>query len=368
MSVEDAAEALGLASAEKLEAIEAGTKAPSRPLLLRMSQKYRRSLLNFYLAEPPRKAKRGEDFRTLPDRSAVPESMIEALTRDLSIRQSLVRAALEDEEAEPLPFVGSARVGTSHATLRQSIQKTLQFELADFRNSRTADAAFNYMRERAESAGIFVLLVGNLGSWQTAIPVEGFRGFAIADPIAPFVVINDQDARTAWSFTLLHEIVHVWLGKSGVSGVHAEQTTEKFCNDVASELLLPTEELSQLVLPRPFDVRTATDALSAFAGDRKLSRAMVAYRLYKAGAIQKAAWTSISTELERRRSAESPKKQRESDTGPDYYTVRRHRLGKALLDFTARSIDAGTLSAVKAAKVLGVKPRTVFPLLAGGRQ
>src|SRR6476619_7276740 len=122
MSLEDAAQALGLASPDKLKAIETGTKPLSRPLLLRMSQKYRRSLLNFYLAEPPLKGKRGEDFRTLPDRSAVPENVIEVLTRDLSARQSLVRTALEDEEAETLSFVGSAQSNVSRAALGQSIQ------------------------------------------------------------------------------------------------------------------------------------------------------------------------------------------------------------------------------------------------------
>ena len=44
------------------------------------------------------------------------------------------------------------------------------------------------------------------------------RGFALADEVAPFVVINHQDHRGAWSFTLLHELTHLWLGETGVSG------------------------------------------------------------------------------------------------------------------------------------------------------
>src|SRR3546814_17037769 len=64
--------------------------------------------------------------------------------------------------------------------------------------------------------------------------IDAFRGFALADPIAPFVVINDRDAKTAWSFTLLHEVAHLWIGATGVSGGHFEGSTEQFCNDVAS--------------------------------------------------------------------------------------------------------------------------------------
>jgi hypothetical protein len=50
--------------------------------------------------------------------------------------------------------------------------------------------------------------------------------------------------------------------------------------------------------------------------------------------------------------------------GPSYYIVRRHRLGDAMLDFARRYTNAGPLSPSKAAKVLGVKPRSVYPLLA----
>ena len=67
---------------------------------------------------------------------------------------------------------------------------------------------------------MFVLLKGDLGNYRTAIDVEVFRGFAIADDIAPFVVINDNDSKAAWSFTLLHELTHLLLGQTGISGGH----------------------------------------------------------------------------------------------------------------------------------------------------
>src|SRR3546814_3348390 len=101
---------------------------------------------------------------------------------------------------------------------------------------------------RSEAAWIYVLLIGNLGSHHSAIDIDAFRGFALADPIAPFVVINDRDAKTAWSFTLLHEVAHLWIGATGVSGGHFEGSTEQFCNDVASSFLLPPRELAQLAV------------------------------------------------------------------------------------------------------------------------
>jgi hypothetical protein len=42
-----------------------------------------------------------------------------------------------------------------------------------------------------------------------------FRGFALADDLAPFIVINDNDP--AHSFTLPHELVHISGSAQAVS-------------------------------------------------------------------------------------------------------------------------------------------------------
>src|SRR3546814_16750791 len=75
-----------------------------------MAKVYRRPLVSFYMSEPPARGDRGEDFRTLPDRHTEGEPLIDALVRDIRSRQAVVRAVLVDEEeATPLPFIGSMR-------------------------------------------------------------------------------------------------------------------------------------------------------------------------------------------------------------------------------------------------------------------
>ena len=49
--------------------------------------------------------------------------------------------------------------------------------------------------------------------------------------------------------------------------------------------------------------------------------------------------------------------------GPSYYVVRRHRLGRALMHTVSRALSEGTLSPTRASQILGVKPRSVSPLL-----
>lgn len=332
-----------------------------------MSKTYRRSLLAFYLPAPPVKGDRGQDFRTVsPDQSVNADFDIDALVRDLKMRQSLVKSILEDDEdGSPVRFVGSAAMSMGVRNISISIQKTLGLDRHAFRKQRNAESAFALLRTKIEEAGVFVLLIGNLGSHHSAIPVEAFRGFAIADPVAPFIVVNDQDAKTAWSFTLLHELVHLWLGATGVSGGRYEQQIEQFCNAVAADILLPADEIANLQITH-LSLADQIVIISNQASEWNVSRQMLAYGLFKNGNISRAEWQSLDGKLreiwiaEKQRDKELQKTKR---TKPTYYVVRRHRLGPAILAFANRSLTAGTLSPSKAAMVLGVNTRSVFPLL-----
>lgn len=373
LSPAEAAHAVGLKGArgrtgeERLLAMEQGEEEPSRALLVRMSEKYRRPLLTFYLREPPLKGSRGQDFRVAPN-APPPEysPTLDALIRDINARQSVVKSLLEDEEAQPLPFIGSANMEQGASAVADSIAETIAFDLQEFRKQESVESAFQYLREKIEAVRIFVVLAGNLGSHHTNISPEIFRGFAIADPIAPFVIINDQDAKTAWSFTALHEVAHLWLGTTGISGSSWESRIERFCNDVAGALLLPSDELRALadIGQAPFD--DAIEVISAFAGERNVSRALIAYNLLRANLIAEPLWYQFKNRfyedwIEGR--AARRESQRASSGGPNYYVVRRHRLGPALLNLVNRSLSEGLITPTKAGRVLGVKPRNVAPLL-----
>jgi len=374
LTLEKAAEKLqlnparGVSAADRLISLEAGDPMPTRPMLVRMAKLYRRPLLTFYLSAPPRRGDRGQDFRTLPaDHAPADEALLDTLIRDVRARQSLVRAALEDEdEVEPLSFVGSKDMTDGVPSVLSSIRDTIQISLREFRSQSSPQEAFGLLRSGAEKAGFFVLLMGDLGSYHTAIDLETFRGFALADDVAPFVVINDQDSKAAWSFTLLHELTHIWLGQTGVSGACAELAIEQFCNDVAGEFLLPEQELSHIAIGDWPDIETMAVGISTFARENNLSSSMVAYKLFRAGAIDRERWLRLSQGfrdqwLERRdRQRELA---RDQEGGPSFYVVRRHRVGNALLDLVGRMVNAGTLATSKAGKVLGVKAKQVQALL-----
>ena len=350
---------------DRLAALEAGEVQPSRPLLLKMALKYRRPLLTFYLDAPPRKGDRGEDFRSTPEKQTDSEPLVDALVRDVRARQQAVRDVLTDEDAPRLSFIGAEMLAHGVDRVLASIRNTIRLDIAEYRAQASPESAFALLRSRVEAAGIFVLLIGNLGSHHTAINVEAFRGFALADDIAPFIVINEQDAPAAWSFTLLHELTHLWLGSTGVSGRSAESAIEKFCNDVAASFLLPSGELETLAVQRNTPTDEAIALINTFATARHLSRTMVTYRLYHESRISEEMWKTLTAFfLAQWRKGRDARRERQKDsTGPNYYVVRRHRLGPALLSVVGRSIQEGSLTPTRASQILGVRPRSVAPLL-----
>lgn len=377
LSQEEAARKLDIRDTKKATALdrlagyESGYEDPSRPLLIRMARHYRRPLLAFYLPKPPLKGDRGADFRTLSAEADSPSGAanLDALLRDMKVRQSMVRALLEDEEElVPLPFVGSRTMADGKHVVLDTLGAALDLKLDDYRAHSNADAAFNFVRAKVEEKGIFVLLKGDLGSHHTAMELEVFRGFSIADDVAPFIVINDRDTRAAWTFTLLHEMVHLILGQSGISGQRSENEIEMFCDDVAGEFLFPNQETGEIGLAHIADYDEMADRIGLFANERNLSRTMVAYRAYRAHLIGQNQYRELSGRFREQwvqlRAAQRAQR-RDQDGGPNYYVVRRHRLGRGLTSFVNRMMREGDLSTVRAARILSVRPDQVQTILLG---
>jgi Zn-dependent peptidase ImmA (M78 family) len=361
-------DAHGVLAIDRLRELEKGDREPSRPMLIKMTKVYRRPLVLFYMSAPPKKGNRGQDFRTLPsDYSASDDALVDALIRNILARQGVLRAAMEDEEdVTEIKFVGSLKKSASIEKALALLKQVVRIDHKVFYNQPNPNKAFSLLRSKIEAAGVFVILIGDLGSHHTEIDLEIFRGFALADELAPLIIINDHDSHAAWSFTLLHELTHIFLGQSGISGGRAEQDQEKFCNAVAGEFLLPLDEISKLKIDNYTSPEIAQEEITKFAKRRNLSSSMVAYRLYQYGAIDGSYWKQLSDFFRERWLQVRDSKQadsKEKETGPSYYQVRRHRVGVNLINLINRMMVSGALTTTKAGQVLGVKAKNVQHLI-----
>ncbi len=361
--------ARGVGPEERMAELESGAVAPTRPQLVRLSKAYRQPLVAFYLEAPPLRGDRGADFRTtLGEPIPEEEAWLDHLIRDVRTRHDLIRAALEgDEDVAQVAFVGESMIDEGAEVLKERLIKLIGFDRKAFRKQPSMEEAFRYLRERVEETGVFALLKGDLGSYHTAISVETFRGYALADSLAPMIVINDQDAQSAWSFTLLHEFCHLMLGHTAVSGGFDGVRVERVCNDVASLTLLDDGELSEILIATEFDVASMAREIGRFAAVRRVSHSLVALRLWKQGRLTPHQWKTLSARFKEEwiRSREYQRlKRKDQEGGPTYYVLRRHRLGPALLGTVNYLMKAGEVSVVKAARILDVKPGNVHETLA----
>lgn len=170
---------------------------------------------------------------------------------DCQIRQDWLIGYLESNGFDPLDFVGSCIVGDSPSSVAADMRQVLSFGDA----ARVAVRRETYRRvlvDKAESAGIYVMISGIVGNnTSRKLDPEEFRGFALSDSYAPVIFVNGNDSVGAQLFTIAHELAHVWLGNSAVSApdgaTDPAHAVEKWCNEVAAEFLVPSDEMVRLL-------------------------------------------------------------------------------------------------------------------------
>ena len=199
----------------------------------------------FFLPQPP------EESVPIPDLRTIGNEHIGHPSPDLLDTMYLCQQRQEWYQdfalsmgQSPLPFVGSVTLQSDVVAVARSIRKALGFDVEERRSMPTWTEALRRFISQADSIGIMVMVSGIVGSnTHRSLDPQEFRGFALADPLAPLVFINGKDTKAAQMFTLAHELAHIWLGETALSDVGPvtmpSNKVEVWCNQVAAELLVP---------------------------------------------------------------------------------------------------------------------------------
>lgn len=232
---------------DKVLAWESGEKKPT----FRQAQTFAdKTFIPFgylFLNEPPREALPIPDLRTVGDHPIGSFSLALKDTIHATIeRRDWYQDYRLEQGLATLDWVGELALDNVEGAVAKV--RSLLAEQASTRPTQFHQY-FAQLVERMEALGILVMrnsLVGN----NTSRPLnpQEFRGFAIADAHAPVIFINTADVTQAWTFTLLHEFLHLLLGEFGVSDLshNNDNQIEKFCNQVAAEFLVPSAEITKL--------------------------------------------------------------------------------------------------------------------------
>ncbi len=234
-----------------------------------------------FLDEPPKESLPIADLRTFESRGVrIPSPDLLDTIYLCQRRQAWYQEYAEQNGEDERRFIASLTMRTPAESAAAQIEHAIGFGVEARRQCSTWGEALRLFVERTEAAGILVMVSGVVGSNnKRKLDPEEFRGFALADKLAPLVFINGADTKAAQMFTLAHELAHLWLGESAVSNVGLLGSTapgvEAWCNRVAAELLVPLQDLRKELTgsKRPLD------ALAELARTFKVSTLVVLRRL-----------------------------------------------------------------------------------------
>jgi len=312
----------------------------------------------FFLPEPPQLALPVPDFRTLRDE--VLREPSSALLDTLYLcqqRQDWYRDYARVHGLSRLAFVGSAQVQEAPQAVAERMRAELQLSTEERNQLPTWTDALRQLIAKVEAAGVMVMASGIVGSnSHRRLDVGEFRGFALADELASLVFLNGADSKAAQMFTLAHELAHVWLGATGVSDTEAgqvpEQHTERWCNQVAAELLMPLQAVRVAYQPGT----QVEDEIQRLAREFKVSTLVALRRLFDAGFLdQVRLWQHYRDEQARLRSLE-----RHGTGGGDFYRTLGARTGKRFARAIVTSTLEGQTLFQDAFRMLGVRKTATF--------
>jgi len=312
----------------------------------------------FFLPEPPRLSLPLPDFRTLRDQELTePSPELLDVIFLCQQRQDWYRdhARLHGESA--LPFVGSANTDEAPSAVAQRMRETLRLSIQERHQMASWEEALRQLIARAEDAGVLVMTSAVVGSnSHRKLDVGEFRGFAMADTLAPLVFLNGADSKAAQMFSLGHELAHIWLGVSGVSDAIAGRVplkkTERWCNQVAAELLMPMEDLHKVYNAQS----PLQEELQRLARVFKVSTLVVLRRLHDAGFLSEdRLWHLYYAEQERLLKYVENRK-----AGGDFYRSLGARTSKRFARAVLTSTLEGTTLFRDAYQLLGIRKSSTF--------
>lgn len=221
-----------------------GEKFPTVKQLENFTHKVHVPFGYMFLPQPPNETIPLSFFRTGKNSTNKVSLNVFHTVQIIQDRQNWLTEYLEELNFPELEFVGKFNIKDNYIDIVNDIRNMLKLELDWASKHNKWEEALDYLTLKIEEAGIIVTYNGIVGNnTHRVIDVNECRGFVLVNKKAPFLFINSADAKAAQMFTIIHELAHVWLGKSAgfdnANLLPADDPLELLCDKVAAELLVP---------------------------------------------------------------------------------------------------------------------------------
>lgn len=243
-----------------------------------------------------------KNYRTLYGGIAMDDSAINIAIMDL-VRERDFLLESSKENGFYLPtFNFSITIGEDPMLWAREIRELFDIKLETQYKCTSSRKFYLYLREKIEGAGIFVHCF-------TDVPMEMARALAIYDKEMPIIGLNDEDRPPAKSFSMIHELVHIFKRESSLcNDMQSSRNEEVFCNAVAGELLVPKEALETTIKLKDFQKPYKKQDIEYLAEKFSVSKEVIIRRLLYTGHINNTVYETYADEF--RRDVELQKEER----------------------------------------------------------
>jgi Zn-dependent peptidase ImmA (M78 family) len=248
------------------------------------------------------------------------------IIREIQQKQAWISELYSENEESILPFVGKFSIKSDPLAVAKDILSTLKIDPQNY----STDNPIKEWITKAEAKGIFISRTSFIHT-RLKLDSEELQGFAISDKYAPFVFINSDDWNAPQLFTLVHELVHIWIAASGISNEiepdlkHKDKLhpVELFCNEVVANALLPVDTMKVI------ESTVFKSSKDIFYISKKLgvSSFTFLYRAYSLDKISLSRYRELKKEAEADfqafllREEQKAIRAKEKKGGPDYFML-----------------------------------------------
>lgn len=342
----------------KLKSWLDGTKQPTLKQLEDFARKTHTPIGMLFLDEAPDNELPLPDFRVMGNRPMrEPSSDLIDTIFDCEEKQDWYRTHVKTHKGVPLEFVGSLSIQDDIVESAAIIRDKIRFSLDERENLPNWTEAIKHFVNSIESINVLVMTSGvaRANNYRVLDPSE-FSGFALVDEYAPLIFINGQDTKSAQMFTLAHELAHIWIGSSGLSNLEVisepVMDSERWCNQVAAELLVPLESIRGQFDPSE-ETLSEMDRLSKVY---KVSTLVILRRIYDLELISQSEYRQLyKDEL-----SKLTKLKRRQKSGGNFYNTLGVRMSKKFVRALVGSTLEGQTLFKDAFHMLSIKKYQTF--------
>jgi Zn-dependent peptidase ImmA (M78 family)/DNA-binding XRE family transcriptional regulator len=343
---------------ETIQQWEHGNSFPTLTQLEKLAYNiYKRPLAVFFLPNPPKETTPRQDFRTLPENEITNLSPdLRLIIRKAKHHQLILKQISDNINPVSKPIYREFNLEESNINFKfaSNLREYLGITKSLQQNFKNPELAFSYYRNLIEKNGIYVF----------QYPLNDVRGFSLMDKEFPVIVINSGDSPNGKIFSLFHELCHILFNTGGIfRDYYSEELRqnpnkiEVLCNQFASDILLPVNELLNVVLVVENRERKewSENTLRAIAFNFKVSKEVVLRKLLEAGKTTQTFYIKTRNKWNEKYKQEQETRKKTQLSGPTYHITNMSHLGKNFVTQVLTNYHSGKLTASQVADFLCIK-------------